>query len=122
MQQLQALWLQSSRPEAHPGDIAARAAEARHETAFDWIAAADEHDRYGRGGSPGRAHGDIWADDHGHLPLRQVRASAGSRSSLFSAQRNSIATLWPSMNPASFRPSRNADTRSMVSAAVLAPR
>ena len=34
-------------------------------------------------------------------------ASAGSRSSLFSAQRNSIATLWPSMNPASFRPSRN---------------
>ena len=38
-------------------------------------------------------------------------ASAGSRSSLFSAQRNSIATLWPSMNPASFRPSRNADTR-----------
>ena len=30
-------------------------------------------DRYGRGGSPGRAHGDIWADDHGHLPLRQIR-------------------------------------------------
>src|SRR5215470_15082831 len=73
MQQLQALWLQSSRPEAHPGDIAARAAEARHETAFDWIAAADEHDRYGRGGSAGHAHGDIWADDHGHLPLRQIR-------------------------------------------------
>src|SRR5262249_23998393 len=38
-------------------------------------------------------------------------ASAGRRLSLFSAQRNSIATLWPSMNPASFRPSRNADTR-----------
>ena len=38
-------------------------------------------------------------------------ANAGSRSSLFSAQRNSIATLWPSIYPASFRPSRNADTR-----------
>src|SRR5947209_11678171 len=25
------------------------------------------------GGSPGRVHGDIWADDHGHLPLRQIR-------------------------------------------------
>ena len=32
-------------------------------------------------------------------------ASAGRRSSLFSAERNSIAMLWPSMNPASFRPS-----------------
>ena len=31
-------------------------------------------------------------------------ASAVSRSNLFSAQRNSIATLWPSMNPDSFRP------------------
>src|SRR5262249_57665067 len=73
MQQLQALWLQSSRRKAHAGDIAARAAEARHETAFDWIAAADEHDRYSRGGSPGRAHGGIWADDHGHLPLHPIR-------------------------------------------------
>src|SRR5262249_47523137 len=40
-------------------------------------------------------------------PCRCARsaASAGSRSSLFSAQRISIATLWSSMNPASFRPS-----------------
>jgi hypothetical protein len=38
-------------------------------------------------------------------------ASAGRRSSLFSAHRNSIATLWPSMNPASLSPSRNADAR-----------
>ena len=73
MQQLQALWLQRSRPKAHAGDIAARPAEACHETAGDRIAADDEHDRYGRGGSPGGAHGDVLADDHGHLPLRQIR-------------------------------------------------
>src|SRR5262249_28010329 len=34
--------------------------------------AADEHDRYGRSGSPGRAHGGIWAGDHGHLALHQI--------------------------------------------------
>src|SRR5262245_28451717 len=59
MQQLQALWLQSCHRKAHAGDIAAGAAEACHETGYDRIAAADEYNRYGRGGSPGRAHGDI---------------------------------------------------------------
>src|SRR5262245_14210054 len=60
-------------PTRHAGDIAARPVEISHETACNWIAAADEHDRYGRGGSAGRPHGDIWADDHGHLPARQIR-------------------------------------------------
>jgi len=40
MQQLQALWLQSSRPEARPGHIAARPAEIGNETTFNRIAAA----------------------------------------------------------------------------------
>src|SRR5262249_46540241 len=105
MQQLQALWLQSSRRKAHAGDIAARAAEARHETAFDWIAAADEHDRYAaRMETFEPTITATWR-------CARSAASAGSRSSLFSAERKSIATLWPSMKPASFRPSRNADTR-----------
>src|SRR5262249_8722380 len=54
-------------------DIAARPAEIGNETTFDRIAAADEHDRYGRGGSPGGAHDDIWAEDHSHLALHQLR-------------------------------------------------
>src|SRR5215510_4538720 len=57
---------------AHAGYIAARPAEAGHETACDWIAATDEHDRYSRGGSPGRTYGDILASDHGHLPANQI--------------------------------------------------
>src|SRR5262245_53633720 len=70
MQQLQALWLQSGRRKAHAGDIAAGAAEGRHETAGDRITANDEHDRYGRGGSPDRVHSDVLANDHGHLTVR----------------------------------------------------
>src|SRR5262249_5187142 len=42
------------------------------ETDCDRVAAADEHDGYGRGGSPGHAQGGNWADDHGHLPMRQI--------------------------------------------------
>src|SRR5262249_44802921 len=53
--------------------IAVRPAEIGNETSFDRIAAADEHDRYGRSGSPDHAHSGIWADDHGHLPLYQIR-------------------------------------------------
>src|SRR5262249_7034945 len=68
-----ALWLLSSRPIGHAGDMAARPTEIGNETTFDRIAAADEHDRYGRGGSAGGTHDDIWADDHSHLPLRQIR-------------------------------------------------
>src|SRR5262245_10702476 len=57
----------------HAGDIAARPAEVANESGCDRIAAADEHDRYGRGGSPSRAHDDIWTDDHSHLALHQIR-------------------------------------------------
>ena len=42
------------------------------DTDCDRVAAADEHDGYGRGGSPGHAQGGNWADDHGHLPMRQI--------------------------------------------------
>src|SRR5258708_20746065 len=58
---------------APPGDFAARPAEIGKEPTFDGTAAADEHDRYGRSGSPDHAHSGIWADDHGHLPLHQIR-------------------------------------------------
>src|SRR5262249_55160924 len=50
-----------------------RPAEVANETGWDRLAAADEHDRYGRGGSPSRAHDDIWTDDHSHLALHQIR-------------------------------------------------
>jgi len=48
---------------------------SRHSRRFrsiDRIAAADEHNRYGRSGSPDREHGGIWAGDHGHLALDQI--------------------------------------------------
>src|SRR5262245_41181147 len=111
MQQLQPLRYFRLSLKAHAGYIAARPAEVGHEAGCNWIAAADEHDRYGRGGSHCRARGDILPKNHATCRRTRSAASAGSRSNLFSAQRNSIATLWPSMNPASFRPSRNADTR-----------
>src|SRR5262249_24215587 len=48
------------------------AREFGRETECDRIAATDEHDRYGRGGSPGRAQGGNRTDDHGHLPMHQI--------------------------------------------------
>src|SRR5262245_9234371 len=77
MQQLQALWLQVNRRKAHAGDIAAGAAETCHETTGDRIAAGDEDDRYGRGGSPGRVHSDILGNNHGRLAARQIRREPG---------------------------------------------
>src|SRR5262249_52348523 len=73
VQQLQALWLQGSVSKAHAGDIAARPVEAGHDPACNGIAAGDEHDRYRRGGSPSRAHGDLLTDNHGYMPAHQVR-------------------------------------------------
>src|SRR5262245_2912980 len=43
-------------------------------------------------------------------------ASAGNRASSFSAERNSIATFWPSTKPASRRPARNAATKCAIGA------
>src|SRR5262245_25292005 len=54
------------------GYIAARPAEVGHEAGCNWIAAADEHDRYGRDGSHCRAPGDILPKNHGHLPANQI--------------------------------------------------
>ena len=73
VQQPQALWLQRTRRKTHAGDVAARPAEAGHETGCNRITAADKHDRYGRGGCPGCAHGNICAEDYGHVPLHQIR-------------------------------------------------
>src|SRR6516225_4085403 len=72
MQQLQPLRYFRLSLKAHAGYIAARPAEVGHEAGCNWIAAADEHDRYGRGGSHCRARGDILAKNHGHLPANQI--------------------------------------------------
>src|SRR5262249_46817996 len=72
MQQLQPLRYFRFSLKAHAGYIAARPAEVGHEAGCNWIAAADEHDRYGRGGSHCRARGDILATNHGHLPASQI--------------------------------------------------
>src|SRR5215831_12979641 len=72
MQQLQPLRYFRFSLKAHAGYIAARPAEVGHEAGCNWIAAADEHDRYGRGGSHCRARGNILASDHGHLSANQI--------------------------------------------------
>src|SRR5262249_5563661 len=72
MQQLQPLRYFRLSLKAHAGYIAAWPAEVGHEAGCNWIAAADEHDRYGRGGSHCRARGDILAKNHGHLPANQI--------------------------------------------------
>src|SRR5215831_5330812 len=72
MQQLQPLRYFRLSLKAHAGYIAARPAEVGYEAGCNWIAAADEHDRYGRGGSHCRARGDILATNHGHLPASQI--------------------------------------------------
>src|SRR5262245_38056062 len=72
MQQLQPLRYFRLSLKAHAGYIAARPAKVGHEAGCNWIAAADEHDRYGRGGSHCGARGDILATNHGHLPASQI--------------------------------------------------
>src|SRR5262249_26777153 len=73
MQQREAFRLQRGPRKAYAGDIAARPAGVGHETGCNWIAAADEHDGWGRGGGLGRAHGGILANDRCHLPVYQIR-------------------------------------------------
>src|SRR5262249_27025581 len=57
---------------ARAGYSAARRSEVGDEPVCNGTAAADEHDGYGRGGSPGRAHGGILANDRGPLPVYQI--------------------------------------------------
>src|SRR5262245_20690227 len=122
MQQPQALWLLSSRPVGHAGDIAARPTEIGNETTFDRIAAADEHDRYGRGGSPGGAHDDIWADDHSHLALHQIRRECRQPIELVLRPAKFDRAVVAVDQPGFLQAVTNADTRYTVSAEVLASR
>ena len=97
---------------SHAGDIAARPIEARDKAGLDRIATDRKDDR-------DRVVAAFAAKRRPRRPLRRRKctatcrstssaASAGSRSSWPSAQRNSIATFWPSTKPASLKPWRNA--------------
>ena len=93
-----------------PGDVAARPVEARDDTHRDRIGAEREDDRdCGRGGLSRHGGGCPPVAARKSTGERtSSRANSGSRSYCPSAQRNVIATFWPSVNPASVSPARNA--------------
>ena len=112
MQQPQPLCRQITRGKNHAGDVAARPVEAGDQTVSD-------RDRYPTPRRPVLSpFPALAASAETVFPTntatwRRIRsaASAGSRSFRFSEKRNSIETFWPSTNPASAKPRRNAATR-----------
>ena len=98
-----ALWLQRSGLKGHAGEIATRPAEAGNETACNWIAAADEHDSMVEVAALAARMVICWPTITA-TAVRQIGRQCRQPIELFSAQRNSIATLWPSTNPASLGP------------------
>jgi len=77
--------------------VSVRAVETCNQAELDGIGRGHEHDRNSkRGGFRRQRCGRGAPDDHGHPTADQVGANAGSRSFRPSAQRNSIATFWPS--------------------------
>jgi hypothetical protein len=101
------------------------AIEAGDETERERVAAGGKRYRNGRGRGLGgeRASGGGGRNDHGHPSADPARPPvSGIRSSRASAQRNSIATLWPSSKPASRKPLRNAARRLALISGKVEPR
>jgi hypothetical protein len=96
MQQFELLRRQFHRHSGHAREVASWPIEAAYKSKLDWVAPYSENDRDIRGHGfssvrvlPGRAI---------TLTFRLTRSAtnACNRSFLSSAQRNSIATFWPS--------------------------
>src|SRR5262249_11867516 len=112
VQQLQSLRRQQNGEKAHARDVAARPIEAGDKAELDWVAAGCKDDWPLRGCCLGRqCRSSAAGSNHGHLTMNQI--GRHRREPITSAFRPtySIATFWPSMKPASFKPWRNAVTR-----------